>query len=75
MWNNHRSQTTPKLQDVILVARPNLSSGEFQELQELTEYRDIFAMDSDDYGRTNGVYHHVDTGQVRPIHQPPRRRK
>jgi hypothetical protein len=45
--------TTSKLQDVIAAAKPNLSNAESQELEQLTEYRDIFAMDSDDYGRTN----------------------
>jgi hypothetical protein len=39
----------------------------------LTEYEDIFAMDSDDYGWTNRVYHRTDTGEARLIRQPPRR--
>jgi hypothetical protein len=49
MWNNHRS---PKLQDVIAAAKPNLGDAESHELEKvLTEYRDIFAMDTDDYRR------------------------
>jgi hypothetical protein len=37
------------LQDVIAGAKPNLSDNESREMEELTEYGDIFAMDSDYY--------------------------
>jgi hypothetical protein len=54
-------------------ARPHLGGGEFQELEELlAKYEDIFAVDSEDHGRTNKVYHRIDTGDARPIRQPPR---
>jgi hypothetical protein len=63
-----------KLQDAIQAARPHLSDGEFQELEELlAEYEDIFAVDSEDHRRTNKVYHRIYTGDARPIRQPPRR--
>jgi hypothetical protein len=39
----------------------------------LTEYEDSFARDDEGYGRTNKVYHRIDTGDARPIRQPPRR--
>jgi hypothetical protein len=39
----------------------------------LAEYGDIFAMDIDDYGRSDRVYHRIDTGEAQPIRQPPRR--
>jgi hypothetical protein len=39
----------------------------------LTEYEDFFAGNNEDYGRTNKVYHRIDTGNARPIRQPPRR--
>ncbi|XP_023718761.1 uncharacterized protein LOC111870591 [Cryptotermes secundus] len=65
---------TPKLADVTTAAKPHLSPGEFQELEDLvSEYADIFAQDNEDYGRTNRVYHRIDTGEARPIRQPPRR--
>jgi hypothetical protein len=55
-------------------AKPNLKNREFQELKEIvTEYEDIFAEDSEDYGRTKKVYHRIDTGDARPIRQPPRK--
>jgi hypothetical protein len=63
-----------KLQDITEAAGPQLSNGEFQDLEEiLTEYEDIFAVDSEDHGRTNKLYYRIDTGDARPIHQPPRR--
>jgi hypothetical protein len=43
-------------------------------LEELPiEYEDVFAGADEDYGRTNKVYHSIDTGDARPIRQPPRR--
>jgi hypothetical protein len=30
-------------------------------------------VDNEDYGRTNKLYHRIDTGDMRPICQPPRR--
>ena len=34
---------------------------------------DVFSAGPDDLGCTNLVKHHIDTGQARPIRQPPRR--
>jgi hypothetical protein len=49
-------ETTPKFRDAIAAARPNLSDAESRDLEELlTEYGDIFAIDSDDYGWTDKV--------------------
>jgi hypothetical protein len=65
---------TPKCEDVIAAARPNLSDAESRELEDLlTKYRHIFAMKSDDYRQTNRVYHCIDMGETQLIHQPPRR--
>jgi hypothetical protein len=47
-----------ELEDVVTAARPHLTNGEIQELEELlTEYEEIFH--GDDYGRTNNVYHRI----------------
>jgi hypothetical protein len=63
-----------RLEDVIAAAKPHLINGEFQELGELlTEYEDIFSGNIEDYGRTNKVYHRINTGDAKPIRQPPRR--
>jgi hypothetical protein len=70
----HVWDITLKLQDVIAVGKPNLSDTESRELEEiLMEYGDIFDMDNDKYGLTDRFYHHVDTGEAQPIHQPSRR--
>ena len=39
----------------------------------LKEYSDIFAVDSNDIGRTNVVKHHIDTGDEQPVKQRARR--
>jgi hypothetical protein len=73
---DHRQapESSSKVQEVIEAARSNLSGGEFQELEDLiTEYEDIFASGSEDYGRTDRVYHRIDMGDARTIRQPPRR--
>jgi hypothetical protein len=55
---------------VVPDSRPYLRNGEIQEFEELlTEYEDIFAVDNEDYGETNRVYHSIDTGDARPIPQ------
>jgi hypothetical protein len=66
--------TSPNIQDMIVAARHNLGVGEIRELEGLiAAYEDVFATQSGDYGRTNRVYHRIDTGEARPIRQPPRR--
>ena len=51
-----------------------LSAFENKCLAELLEaYADIFASSSLDLGRTNIVQHSIDTGEARPIKQPPYR--
>jgi hypothetical protein len=63
-----------KLMDVTTAAKPHLNTREFQEPEEfVAEYVDIFARDSEDYERTDKVYHRIDMGDDRPIRQPPRR--
>lgn len=62
--------TTPKFQDAMAAARPDLSDAESKALEELLiEYADIFAMKSDNYGWTDRLYHSIDTGEARPICQ------
>jgi len=38
----------------------------------LLEYADVFATDSGDLGSTTCVQHSIETGNARPIRQPPR---
>lgn len=39
----------------------------------LSKHQKVFAKDDNDLGHTDVVKHHVDTGDARPIRQPPRR--
>jgi hypothetical protein len=59
---------------VISDAKPNLDTTETHALEGLiAEFRDVFATNSDVFGRTDRVCHRIDTGDARPIRQPPRR--
>jgi hypothetical protein len=76
---NHESEPRrkqelgPQLRDVLVGARPNLSAREAQALEELlADYQDVFKTGSGDCGRIEKVYHRIDTGDTRPIRQPPR---
>jgi hypothetical protein len=47
---------------MMVAARPNLGDGEIRELEDLiTEYEEVFAAQRGDYGRTDRVYHRIDT--------------
>jgi hypothetical protein len=68
MWSNPRPKT--RAENVIAAAKPHLTNGEFQGLEEfLMEWEDIFFWDNEDYGRTNKVYYRTDTGDARPVRQ------
>ena len=55
-------------------AKPNLSISEAKALEELlADYQDVFETGSGDRGRTEKGYHRIDTGDARPIRQPPHR--
>jgi hypothetical protein len=63
-----------QLKEVRAGARPNLSRREAQALEEfIADYQDVLETKSGDHGRTEKVYHRIDTGDARPIRQPPRR--
>jgi hypothetical protein len=63
-----------QLKEVIAGAKPNLSRRESQALEEIiADYQDVFETKSGDHGLTEKVYHRIDTGDARPIRQPPRR--
>jgi hypothetical protein len=63
-----------QLRGVISDAKPNLDVKQTQVFEGLiAEFRDVFATNSDDFGRTDRVCHRIDTGDARPIRQPPRR--
>jgi hypothetical protein len=77
-YQEHQPQVTQgpcnQLQEVISDAKSNLDARETQALEKfIAEMRYVFATSGDDFGRTAMVYHRIDTGDARPILQPPRR--
>jgi hypothetical protein len=56
----------------VLGARPELKPREAPALEELIiEYEDIFTTKTGAYGRTDKVYHQIDTSDARPTYQTP----
>ena len=52
----------------------SLSEDEAMKLKEfLSEYQDVFALNNSELSSTNLVHHHIETGDVKPIHQHARR--
>ena len=63
-----------KLQSELNIDSIALSPNEHYQLVSLvTEFADLFALDSCELGRTSLVTHRIDTGDSPPIKQPPRR--
>ncbi|XP_043064105.1 uncharacterized protein LOC122320095 [Drosophila ficusphila] len=57
-----------------LALPPELPTNLHVDWQRLLQrYELVFAQRDDDMGRTNLAHHTIDTGQARPIKQPPRR--
>jgi hypothetical protein len=60
-----------ELEDIVTAARPHVTNGEIQGLEELlTEYENIIAEDDEDYGSTNKVYHRIYTGALDQFTSP-----
>ena len=52
----------------------SLSEDEAMKLKELlSEYQDLFVLNNSELSSTNLVHHHIETGDVKPIHQHARR--
>ena len=65
-------QFSKQLREAIAGARPNLSIRDVQALEEhIADYQDFFETKGGEYGRTEKVYHRIDTDDARPIRQPP----
>jgi hypothetical protein len=55
-------------------SKSNLYATETQAREEfIAEFQDVFAINGDDFGRTDRIFHRIVTGNARPIRQPPRR--
>ena len=64
----------PDLQDLLERASKNLTPSQADKLRMLLQkYESSFAESENDLGRTSIVKHHIDTGDARPVKEPPRR--
>ena len=64
----------PHLQDLFQKSTEECSPEESQIMAELFQkFSNTFSKDEIDLGRTTLVEHHIDTGDAKPIKQPPRR--
>ena len=64
----------PHLRQLYLDTVPHVpKSGRLDLIEFLRDNQEVFAKDSDDLGRTTAVTHTIETGDARPIKQPPRR--
>ena len=64
----------PMLQKLMNDTKKTLSRSEFQKATEtMAEFQDVFATNDEDYARTDLVQHRIETGNAKPIRQPPRR--
>ena len=62
------------LLDTLQWKTDSLSESEHMKLKELlSEYQDVFALDNSELSSTDLVQHHIETGDVKPICQHPRR--
>ena len=70
-----RPSTLPDaLDDLFKKACKNLDTHEVRKVKSLLiDFQDVFSLSDADYGRTKITQHRIETGEHRPIKQPPRR--
>ena len=69
-----RSTWSSNLTELYSRCSNDLTSNQRDELANLLEKHEaVFANSSTDYGRTSVIEHTIDTGDARPVRQPPRR--
>ena len=72
LWDDPPPHT--QLWDALRVDHSALSADELAELQKLlSQYRDVFALSSQELGRTRLMSHSIDTGTTHPVSLPARR--
>nr|VZI49787.1 unnamed protein product [Spirometra erinaceieuropaei] len=60
--------------DTMLPDTVNVTENDRETLRViLTEFTEVFAWDDDSLGRTANLRHYIDTGNAKPVWQPPRR--
>jgi len=72
--NDTSADIPPKLASLIAETSQGRNANERRRIQDLfLQYRDVFDVDDGVKGRSNIVRHKIDTGDAKPIRQPPRR--
>ena len=67
------SDLGPAIEDLLEKSSDGLDERQIREVKCLvSEYQHVFSKDGE-LGRTKEVYHNIDTGNVKPCKQPPRR--
>ena len=63
-----------RLCSMLNISKEAVNPREFQDFETfLLENHDVFALSDDELGCTEVVQHHIDTGDIAPIHQQPYR--
>lgn len=71
---DHQTNWSRELETLSEVTKYRLNQEQRKAVDKLLEnYAFLFASSDNDLGRTNVVKHRIDTGDARPIKQPPRR--
>ncbi|KAK3087903.1 hypothetical protein FSP39_012309 [Pinctada imbricata] len=72
--SDNDQRVPPHLQSLYDESESTLTNEEKKKLENLlTKHSETFSKHENDIGLTNVVYHKIDTGDSRPIKQPPRR--
>lgn len=71
---NIKEELPPHLASILEECSSELDSNQFEAVQALLSKKvHAFAKNKDDFGRTDKAKHSIDTGEHRPVKQPPRR--
>ena len=74
MVRRYDQELSPELQTLLQDTKANLTDDQTNQVETLLkEYIGLFASKNNDLGRTKVVKHKIETGDARPIKQPPRR--
>ena len=62
-----------RLSSMLNISKEAVNHQEFQDFETFLLENHVFALSDDELGCTDVVQHHIDTGDIAPIHQQPYR--
>ena len=72
--SNLSREDQERLWEMVCQSGDHVSNAEKKQLLALmVEYADVFSLSNNKLGRTAVLKHHIDTGDSKPVHLPPRR--